>query len=205
MRKTLHNAKPLVLTKKLDVRIKMKRIKIYTLATFCSIALLMAVTLMASAEASQTYFTATEYDCLVDLGAEPWVEGNVMHIRDVVHENVDVSDTPELNGINTTLADAEFSLKTGAAVIRGTLSFQPSEIDGTWEGNWIFTGNKGVGAAQAIAHGTGALSGKTLFMKLYDAEPDDPRYENLAAMCEGIGVPEAIVLIEGYILNSGKP
>jgi len=183
----------------------MKRIKIFTFATFCSIVLLLAVTLMASAEASRTYFTATEYDCFVDLGAEPWIEGNVMHMRDVVHANVDVSDTPEFNGINTTLADAEFNLKTGGAVIRGRLSFQPSGIAGTWEGTWIFTGNKGEGAAQAVAHGTGALSGKTIFMKLYDAEPDDPRYDNLAAKCAGIGEPEGIVLVEGYILNSGTP
>lgn len=183
----------------------MKKIKIFTFATFCSIALLLAVTLMASAEPSRTYFTGIEYDCFVDLGAEPWIKGNVMHMRDVVHANVDVSETPEVNGINTTFADAEFNQKTGGAVIRGTMSLQPSGIAGTWEGTWVFTGNKGIGVAQAVAHGTGALSGKTLFMKLYDAEPDDPRNENLAAMCEGIGGPEAIVLIEGYILNSETP
>jgi hypothetical protein len=128
-----------------------------------------------------------------------------MHMRDVVHVNVNVSDTPELSGINTTIADAEFNLKTGGAVIRGTMNFQPSGIAGTWEGTWIFTGNKGAGAAQAVGHGTGALSGKTLFLKLYDPEPDDPRYENLPAMCAEIGDIEGITLFEGYILNSGTP
>ena len=183
----------------------MKRIKIFTFATFCSIALLLAVTLIASAEASRTYFSGIEYDCLVDLGVEPWIEGNVMHMRDVVHVNVNVADTSELNGINTTIADAEFNLKTGGAVIRGTFSFQPYDIAGTWEGTWIFTGNKGVGAAQAVAHGTGALSGKTLFLKLYDPAPDDPRLGNLDAMCAEIGISEGVTLFEGYILNSGTP
>lgn len=183
----------------------MKRTKTITLATVFSIVLLLSVTFVANAQANRIYFNAVEYDCLVDMGTEPWMEGNVMHMRNVVHVNVDVSDTPEFNGLNTTLADGEFNMKTGGAVIRGTLSFQPEGIAGTWEGTWIFTGNKGKGVAQAVAHGTGALSGKTLFLKLFDAEPDDPRYENLPAMCAEIGEPEGIVLIEGYILDSGKP
>ena len=32
-------------------------------------------------------------------------------MRNVNHTNVDVSDTPELNGINTTVANADFNLK----------------------------------------------------------------------------------------------
>jgi len=182
----------------------MKRTKSITLATVLSIVLLLSVTFVANAQANRIYFTAVEYDCFFDMGTEPWMEGNIMHMRNVVHVNVDVSDTPEFYGLNTTLADAEFNMKTGAAVIRGTLNFQPYNIAGTWEGTWIFTGNKGLGVAQAVAHGTGVLSGKTLFLKLYDAEPDDPRFENLAAMCAGIGEPESIVLVEGYILDSGK-
>jgi len=183
----------------------MKRTKTITLAIVFSIVLLLSVIFVANAQANRNYFTAVEYDCFVDIGTEPWMEGNVMHMRNVVHVNVDVSDTPEFNGLNTTLADAEFNMKTGGAVIRGTLSFQPQGIAGTWEGTWIFTGNKGQGVAQAVAQGTGVLSGKTLFLKLFDAEPDDPRYENLPAMCAGIGEPESIVLVEGYFLDSGKP
>lgn len=183
----------------------MKRNKIITLAAICAMILLAATTFIANAQANRTYFTAVEYDCFVGIGIEPWMEGNVMHMRSVLHENVDVSDMPEFNGLNTTLADGEFNMKTGGAVIRGTLSFQPHNIAGTWEGTWIFTGNKGHGVAQAVAQGTGALSGKTLFLKLFDAEPDDPRYENLPEMCAGIGEPESIILVEGYILDSGKP
>jgi hypothetical protein len=133
------------------------------------------------------------------------VEGNVMHLRDVFHVNVDVSDTPELNGINTTIAGAEVNFITGAMVIRGTWSFQPEGIAGTWEGSWVYIGTKGKGYAQAVGQGTGALAGKSLFLKMYDAAPDDPLYANLPAMCEGIGEPEGVVLSEGYILDSGKP
>jgi len=183
----------------------MKRTKTITLATVFSIVLLLSVTFVVNAQATRTTFTAVEYDCFVDLGTEPWMEGNVMHMRDVLHVNVDVSDTLEFNGFNTTIANAELNMKTGGAVIRGTLSFQPQGIAGTWEGTWIFTGNKGQGVAQAVAQGTGALAGKTLFLKLYDAELDDPRYEDLPKMCAGIGEPESIVLVEGYFLDSGKP
>ena len=111
----------------------MKRTKTITLATVCSIVLLLSVTLVVNAQATRTYLTATEYDCLVDPGAEPWMEGGVLHMRNVVHVNLDVSDTPEFNGINTTVADAEINFKTDGVVIRGTLSFQPQGIAGTWE------------------------------------------------------------------------
>lgn len=172
-----------------------------TLSILLALVLVMSVAFAASAKASRTYFAAVEYDCFTGMGSEPWMEGNVMHMRDVFHVNVDVSDAPEFNGLNTTIADAEFNMKTGGAVIRGTLSFQPESIAGTWEGTWIFTGNKGKGTAQAVAHGTGALAGRTLVLKLYDAAPDDPRYANLPAMCTGIGEPEGIVMAEGYILE----
>lgn len=170
-----------------------------TLSLVFVIVLLVSVTFAASAQASRTYFTAVEYDCFTGMGSEPRMEGNVMHMRDVWHVNVDVSDTPEFNGLNTTIADAEFNMKTGGAVIRGTLSFQPYGIAGTWEGTWIFVGNKGKGVAQAVAHGTGVLAGKTLFLKLYD-DPN-PDFDKLAQMCAGIGEPESIVLVEGYILE----
>ncbi|NJC98635.1 MAG: hypothetical protein C3F07_16680 [Anaerolineales bacterium] len=171
------------------------------LSLVIALVLLVSMALTASAQANRTYFTAVEYDCFTGMGSEPWSEGNVMHVRNILHVNVDVSDTSEFNGLNSTIADAEFNMQTGGAVIRGTLSFQPETINGTWEGTWIFTGNKGKGVAQAVAHGTGALAGKTLFLKLYDAAPDDPRYANLPAMCAGIGEPESIVLVEGYILE----
>jgi hypothetical protein len=172
-----------------------------TLPLLLAFVLLMSVTFAVSAQANRTYLTAVEYDCFVGMGTEPWMEGNVMHLRDVLHVNVDISDAPEFNGINTTIADAEINMNTGGMVIRGTLSFQPEGINGTWEGSWVFIGTKGRSYAQSVARGTGALAGKTLFLKIYDVALDDPRYANLPAMCNGIGEPEGIVIAEGYILE----
>jgi hypothetical protein len=182
----------------------MKKFKTTTLSVLLAIVLLASVTFVANAQATRTYVNSVEYDCLVSMDP-PRMEGNVMHMRNVLHVNVDVSDTPEFNGINTTLADAEINFKTGGIVIRGTWSFQPEGIAGTWEGSWVFIGTKGNGTSQAVGHGTGALAGKTLFLKMYDAPLEDPRYANLPAMCAGIGEPEGIVLSEGYILDSAGP
>jgi hypothetical protein len=172
-----------------------------TLSVLLALVLVMSLTFVASAKTNRTYFTAVEYDCFTGMGTEPRMQGNVMHMRDVFHVNVDISDTPEFNGINTTVADAEINFNTGGMVIRGTLSFQPEGMDGTWEGSWVFIGTKGKGFAQGVAHGTGALAGKSLFMKVYDIAPDDPLYENLPAMCAGMGDAEGVVLVEGYILG----
>lgn len=169
-----------------------------TLSVVFALVLLASLALTASAQANRTYFTAVEYDCAVDMGV-PVMKGNVVHMRDVLHVNVDISDTPEFNGINTTVADAEFNMQTGGAVIRGTVSFQPEGIAGTWEGSWVFIGTKGKGFAQGVAHGTGVLTGNSIFMKVYDAP--NPDLDKLAEMCAGIGDPEGIALVEGYILE----
>lgn len=179
----------------------MKKVKFVPLVVAITVALLFSTVMAASAQTTRTELTAFEYDCLVDPGTM-WMEGNVMHIRGVVHVNVDVSDTPEFNGINTTVADADINLKTGYAEIRGTLSFQPEGIAGTWEGSWTWNGNKGVGFGRSVAHGTGALAGKSLFLKVYDA-PYDP--DATAAACSGIGEPEGDVYAEGYILDPARP
>ncbi len=152
-------------------------------------SLLLAVVLVAtlllgsvwpvSAGAVRYDVSSIEYVCLTDLGTE-WQQGNVWHVRDRVHVNVDVSDYPELNGINTTVADAEFNLKNGNVSIRGTLSFQPEGIDGNWEGRWTFIANNGIVRAQSVAQGTGVLSGKTLFLEIYDIEPGPNDYRNSA-------------------------
>ena len=69
-----------------------------TLSVVLALVLLSSVTFAASAKANRTYFTAVEYDCFTGMGTEPRVQGNVMHMRDVFHVNVDVSDTPEFKG-----------------------------------------------------------------------------------------------------------
>jgi hypothetical protein len=99
------------------------------------------------------------------------------------------------------VADADINLSNGIAAIRGTASFQPAGIDGTWEmtWHWIYSPGQGVGFGNAVAHGTGALEGKTAFLELYDL-PYDPAIEQV---CAGTGMPEGIISVEGYILDSG--
>lgn len=170
------------------------------LAVVMAAALLMSMALPANAQANRITVSSIEYDCFTGLEAE-WAAGQVYHLRNVGHTNIDISSYPELNGINTTVADAEFNMSTGSVVIRGTNSFKPDGINGTWEGSWLFISNNGVLKGTNVAHGTGELAGKTLFLSIYDA-PYDPVIET---MCAGIGVPEGIVVTEGYILETGAP
>jgi hypothetical protein len=178
----------------------MKKRTAITLAAVV-VVLLLGTAWQLSARAVRYDVSSYEYDCFTGMQTV-WQEGNVLHMRGVGHTNVNVSANPELNGINTTVADADFNLKTGNAVIRGTTSLQPDGIAGTWEGTWTFIDNNGVGGTgRTVAHGTGVLKGKTLFLDLYDAEPDG----NLQTRCEGIGDPEGYARSEGYVLETGAP
>ncbi len=180
----------------------MKRITTISLAVVIAITLLLAMALGASAKATRTNVTSYEHDCLTQQPDKLWMEGDVLHVRGVIHKNVNVSDTPEYNGLNTTVADADINMKTGYTYVRGTMSFKPKEIRGTWEGTWIFVANKGISGGSAVAHGTGVLEGKSLFLKLYDT-PTVPETESI---CADLGQPESSnTRTEGYILDTSAP
>ena len=180
----------------------MKRTRTILMAVVIATTLLLVMALGANAQATRTNVTSYEYDCIAQQPDKVWMEGNVLHVRGVVHKNVNVSDNPEFKGINTTVADADINLKTGYTYVRGTMSFKPKGIQGTWEGTWIFISNKGVSGGSAVAHGTGALEGKSLFLKLYDT----PTVPETASKCADFGPPESSnSRIEGYILDTGAP
>ena len=178
------------------------------------VALFVAVLLLPStgqADARATRIeglTSYEYDCAILETFNPWYTGNVMHIRDYVHVNINVSDSEYLNGINTTVANAEINLVNGSATIRGTMRLVPYDYpDSAWEGNWVFVGSRGAYFGRAVAHGTGDLAGMTLFMDLYDA----PVADDADAMCATVsyngftGVPEAsFTNTAAYILVSSR-
>lgn len=170
-----------------------------SLAVLLAAALLLILALPATARASRTDVASFEYDCANEFESD-WMEGQVYHIRGFVHTNRSVSANPELNGINITFADADINLARGSAAIRGTMSLQPDTIDGAWEGSWTFIGNAGVYRGYAVAHGSGELFGKTLFLNLYDGSPT-PEDE---AMCSGLGAWEGNTIAEGYILDGGS-
>ena len=175
-----------------------KKIVIFS-AVLTAALLLISVNLPANARATRTPVSSFEYDCAVSM-EKMWMEGQVMHIRNYKHVNLDVSDNPELDGINTTVADAEINLVTGDMLIRGTMSFKPDGIDGTWEGTWTSITTKGVSRTESVAQGTGALAGKTLFLNIADAAPTSQDQ----AMCQGLGEWEGNVTTEGYILDTGS-
>lgn len=179
----------------------MKKFTSISLAVVISVALLLSMVMVANARTTRTDLTSYEYDCMVDPGTM-WLEGDILHVRGRLQVNVNVSDTPELNGVSTVVGNADINLKTGYGVFRGTYSFQPNGIAGTWEGSWIFTGTKGTGVARTVAHGTGALAGKQLFLTMRDdLSPGDES----PAMCDGIGEWSGNIFVEGYILDPAGP
>jgi hypothetical protein len=177
-----------------------KRSILFSLASVIIAVLLLGMALPANAKATRIEVNSFEYDCGNGYEKE-WMGGNDYHIRNYLHTNRNVSDFPDLDGINYTVGDGDFNILTGVTAIRGTMSFHPHSIDGTWEGSWTFISNAGITRGYAVAHGTGDLFGKTLYLNLYDTDPtpDDK------AMCEGLGVWEGNMIAEGYILDTGAP
>ena len=163
-------------------------------------ALLLSMALPANAKATRIEVASFEYDCGNGFETE-WMEGQVYHVRNYIHTNREVSDFPELNGINYTVGSGDINILTGVTVIRGTMSLRPDTIDGTWEGTWTFISNAGLTRGYAVAQGTGELFGKTLFLNLYDAEYDP----STAYMCEGLGEWEGNVYTVGHILDTTAP
>lgn len=179
----------------------MKKLVLTTFSILFVAVLLFGITGQAAAETTRHPVSAYEYDCVTDWGRQ-WTRGDVLHIRDIVHVNVSISDDPELNGINTTVADADINLKTGNVSIRGTMSFKPHDLDGTWEGRWIFVANSRTYFGKAIGRGTGELEGQRLVMNLFDAEPDD---EGAPAVCATVGgEPHGFSFQSGYVINPGR-
>jgi hypothetical protein len=186
----------------------MKKFALFTFVFVPLVASLLGFAREANAQASRIEgLTSYEYDCAIPETFHPTFTGNMMHIRDYVHMNVNVSDSPYLNGINTTVANAEINLVNGSATIRGTMRLEPFAYpDSAWEGRWVFVGSNGAYFGRSVAHGTGELAGKTLFMDLYDAAPA----ADADAVCATVsyngstGVPEGFTLTEGTIQVSGR-
>ncbi len=177
-----------------------KRSISFVLAGVIVAVLLLCMALPANAKATRIEVNSFEYDCGNGFEKE-WMRGNVYHIRNYVHTNRNISEFPELNGINHTVGDGDINTLTGVTAIRGTMSFHPQTINGTWEGTWTWISNAGLTRGYAVAHGTGDLFGKTLYLNLYDAAPTDED----EAMCEGLGVWEGNVVAKGYILDTAAP
>ena len=168
------------------------------------VVLVLAAASQASAGAERIEVSTVEYDCFTGFTEDGGMWGEdaaVTHVRGILHTNVNVSRTPQLNGLHHTVADGDINNVAGTAVIRGSSVWEPEGIDGAWVGHWTVTYNKNHGSGHGTWRGTGALQGKMLFLDVYDGEPDG----QLEAMCDGIGAPEGYVRTVGYILEVPAP
>ncbi len=177
----------------------MKTRKMLFWSVILSVILLLGMVMPVSAEATRKEVSAVETSC--GNGWEKmWMDGQVMHIRNFVHTNRLISADAELNGINTTVADAQINLMNGNGLIKGTWSLKPDSINGTWEGTWLSIGTKGLGKAWAVGQGKGELSGKMIFLEI----SGDPSNTD-TSQCAGLGTWEGNYTDVGYILENGQP
>ncbi len=177
----------------------MKTRKLALISVLLSAVLMLSVVFPASAEATRKEVSAFESSCSNGF-EKAWMEGQVMHIRNYIHTNRVVSTDVELNGINTTIAGGQVNLLNGDAMIKGTFSLHPYAINGTWEGDWVQISTNGIQQAWAVGQGTGALSGKKLFLDI----TMDPSNTD-SSFCAGLGLWEGNGWDVGYILVTGQP
>lgn len=190
----------------------MKKPVLFTFVAVFVVALLLGVAWQANAQATRIEgIEVYEYDCGDPLTfnptfspppnpEDPEYAPSVMHIRDYVHVNVVASESDYaeyVQGINTTVANAEINFWSGTTSIRGTSTLVPDAYpDSAWIGRWVFIASKGTYFGRAVYRGTGELQGMTMFFDLYDwnGNPDDWPGEgaNADAVC-------------GTVTNEGNP
>jgi hypothetical protein len=163
-----------------------------------------------SAKSVRTDVESVEYDCFTGFaeGGGIWQEGDVMHIRDILHTNFNFSDTPELTGVHSNVANGQINTATGHVTVRGQSTWVPEGIDGAWVGHWIWIATKDRNDTWGIFRGTGALQGKILFTDVYDYPEAPPRPDICDAVCAS-AEPESCYLegtvrTDGYILEVGE-
>jgi hypothetical protein len=147
------------------------------------VVLVVAVVLLTAfipavglAEAPLTYVSGLECAYVV-VPAIPEQHGQTLHISGQLHENLFFSDNPAVfpNGVNTGVLDMTINLVTGNAVVYAEASFQPDDVNGTWEGSGTFLVDTLTGDQQGhgVFHGTGDLAGQTLVLDVSGGNPAD--------------------------------
>lgn len=180
----------------------MKKIKL--LWPLIMIAALLLTALPASAESTRTPVNATEYVCVKAPG-DTWMEGDVLHVRGQINENVVVTNG-QVWGINYASIDYSVNLKTGQIVVAvAKADFVPLGVDGGYAGTGFFRffgpGNKPFIVAGDL-QGYGALKGQSIHPKdVIDLGPTDPAGPTY---CAGHGQYFDIDIWHGYILTSGS-
>ena len=112
----------------------MKKLK-FLLPLFVIVPILLT-TVLASAASTQTPVSATEYVCLKAPG-DTWMEGDILHVRGQVNENVIVANG-QVWGINRATIDYNVNTKTGQIVVTAKADFVPLDTNGGYVGTGFF-------------------------------------------------------------------
>lgn len=152
---------------------KAYRILILIVLTFCLVVLLAAP---AAARATRINYEADE--CPLVPWGEPermWVsEDGILHMRGFLVENLIVSESPYLAGINRIMANMDLNPATGEGHAFGTVLITPFAKNGTWEGRFSTHVSPDGIQGRAVVHGTGELSGMKQFNHISNSDPNDP-------------------------------
>ena len=178
----------------------MKKIKI--LLPLIVAAALLLTTGLVSAASTQTPVSAIEYVCLQAPGVT-WMEGDILHVRGQINENVIVSNG-QVWGINHATIDYNVNTKTGQIVVTAKADFVPLDADGGYTGTGFFRffgpGNNPFIVAGNL-HGYGALAGQSIHLKnVMPIGPTDPAGPDY---CAGHGQYFDTDIWDGYILIAG--
>lgn len=152
---------------------KVYRILILIVLTFCIVFLIVAP---AAARVTRVYYEA--YECTIAPWGEPermWVsEDGVLHMRGFLVENLIVSESPYLAGINRVNANMDMNPATGEGHVYGKVLITPFDKDGTWEGQFSTHVSPDGIQGWAVVHGTGELSGLKQFNNISNSDPNNP-------------------------------
>ncbi|MGE5124202.1 MAG: hypothetical protein ACM3H7_06755 [Acidobacteriaceae bacterium] len=167
-----------------------KRISIIGTIFILAMAVLLAGTLPAAAQAERIYFTGEDCPIYVGPPERQWVsEDGVLHQRGVPMFNTLEYDPAILTGTADLLANFDIDLASGAVHAYGTVEIQPEGINGTWVGRFsTHVSAQGVVNGNAVVHGTGELEGMIGFNNVSSPDAPDP-------ICNGMNTNST-----GYIL-----
>jgi hypothetical protein len=106
---------------------------------------------------------ADEAICVFEIGQVRVIDG-VLHFRGMHVETLAVAEDPRYTGTATVELRGRRDMATGLGNGFAHFSFEPDDIDGTWEGT--FTGKwTPAWVGRGVARGTGALRGQTLHVE----------------------------------------
>lgn len=149
-----------------------KRISVLSTIFIVAMAVLLAGTVPAAAQAEQLHFTGTNCIYPQSPPERSWVsDDGILHQRGMGMISINVADSDYLTGIMIVNGNIDLNLATGDGHTYGTLTIYPEAYNGTFEGNWTSHISADSLRGTVVAHGTGELEGMQLFGDLSGESP----------------------------------